>query len=124
MIFKIEPPSKMNPEIKQKWVDALRSGQYKQGRFNLRLTKNSFCCLGVLCELHRKEHKKRWGVNKNKEYTYYANNGTLPEEVLAWVGLEPYDDVVHIRKINKPLTRLNDEGSTFEEIADVIEKYL
>jgi hypothetical protein len=42
----------MNPEIKQKWVDALRSGEYKQGRGSLRQKHEggdaTYCCMGVL----------------------------------------------------------------------------
>ena len=42
----------MDAEIKRKWIKALRSGKYKQGRFKLaRLDKDSdiqfFCCIGV-----------------------------------------------------------------------------
>lgn len=40
----------MNKEIKDKWVEALRSGNYKQGYGNLQ-TGDSYCCLGVLCEI-------------------------------------------------------------------------
>ena len=45
----------MNPEIKAKWVAALRSGEYKQAKGQLRIG-NSFCCLGVLCNLHAQAH--------------------------------------------------------------------
>jgi hypothetical protein len=43
--------NKMNPEVKARWVAALRSGEYKQGKGALRLN-NKFCCLGVLCDLY------------------------------------------------------------------------
>jgi len=39
----------MDPELKRKWIKALRSGKYKQGRGQLwRKSDNSYCCLGVL----------------------------------------------------------------------------
>jgi hypothetical protein len=41
----------MNEELKQKWVEALRSGKYKQGKQALRNKADCYCCLGVLCEL-------------------------------------------------------------------------
>ena len=44
----------MNKEVKKKWVDALRSGEYAQGRSSLR-DHDEYCCLGVLCELAVKE---------------------------------------------------------------------
>ena len=46
----------MNQKIKERWVKALRSGKYKQGKGWLRKSsgpkkKSEFCCLGVLCDL-------------------------------------------------------------------------
>lgn len=40
----------MNPEWKKKWVEALRSGKYKQGKEAL-CFGDKYCCLGVLCEI-------------------------------------------------------------------------
>ena len=42
---------KLPIDIKQKWVAALRSGDYKQGRGYLRTIDNEYCSLGVLCDL-------------------------------------------------------------------------
>lgn len=42
--------SAMDPALKTKWVEALRSGRYAQGRQRLRNGDN-YCCLGVLCEV-------------------------------------------------------------------------
>lgn len=41
---------KLNPEFKVRWLAALRSGEYKQGKDYLR-KNDSFCCLGVACNL-------------------------------------------------------------------------
>ena len=52
---------KMKPEIKKLWVDALRSGEYKQAREVLRTNGGtSFCCLGVLTDLYCKSNNKAW----------------------------------------------------------------
>ena len=52
----------MIKELKQLWIDALRSGEFKQGKEQLRSANNTrFCCLGVLRELIKpgdKEHKE------------------------------------------------------------------
>jgi len=40
----------MKAEFKSKWLDALRSGQYRQGQGKLRNEGNEFCCLGVLLD--------------------------------------------------------------------------
>ena len=46
----------MRRELRDKWVKALRSGEYKQGRLRLRDIKtNSYCCLGVLCMVDKAE---------------------------------------------------------------------
>lgn len=58
---------KLNPEIKKKWVKALRSGKYNQCDGQLR-QGDTFCCLGVLCDLHRKAMKK--GDNEWKKITW------------------------------------------------------
>ena len=40
----------MDPKLKRKWLAALRSGKYLQGRNRLR-RGNRFCCLGVLADV-------------------------------------------------------------------------
>lgn len=40
----------MNDNVKA-WVAALRSGTYTQGQFKLRRLDNTYCCLGVACDL-------------------------------------------------------------------------
>lgn len=50
----------VNKENVKKFVDALRSGDFKQGRRALR-SGDSFCCLGVACELYRRAtNKGKW----------------------------------------------------------------
>lgn len=45
-------PQKLKHEVKEKWLKALRSGEYKQGRNTLyNPDTDQYCCLGVLCEL-------------------------------------------------------------------------
>jgi hypothetical protein len=40
----------MDKELKEKWVEALRSGRYVQGEVHFE-RGDKFCCLGVLCEV-------------------------------------------------------------------------
>lgn len=50
---KIDYP-KMDPVVKAKWLEALRSRKYKQGTGTLKRLVNGseqYCCLGVLCEV-------------------------------------------------------------------------
>lgn len=57
MDFKITNQTKFNnrklldPAIKNTWVDALKSGNYKKGTLYLK-HKDTFCCLGVFCEIN------------------------------------------------------------------------
>lgn len=47
---------KMRKEDANKWLKALRSGDYKQGNGHLKTADNKFCCLGVL--QHQKHNIK------------------------------------------------------------------
>ena len=61
----------MDKEIKAKWVEALRSGNYKQGTNYLNnRDENTFCCLGVLCEINSYK-----GIQKSP---IMINNGDKP----------------------------------------------
>lgn len=108
----------MNNNAK-KWVEALRSGEYKQGKGALR-NGDQFCCLGVACELAIKD-----GVKLNVELSengitgYDLCIGHLPTKVASWLNLNSsygqYDE-------DKYLTNNNDSGGmSFEQIADIIE---
>ena len=41
---------KFTQELKDKWLEALRSGEYSQTTETLK-DENGFCCLGVLCDV-------------------------------------------------------------------------
>lgn len=45
----------MDPIWKERWLEALRSGKYKQGRTALKTERGdkpaTYCCIGVLCQL-------------------------------------------------------------------------
>ena len=112
----------MNPQIKQKWVSALRSGEYQQGQYCLR-KEDKFCCLGVLCDLYGKENNVEWNlVNNGHNYEFQEFESYLPYSVRKWAGVEGCNPIVNDEE--STLVRLNDGGSTFNEIADVIEKQL
>jgi hypothetical protein len=113
----------MNPQIKQKWVDALRSGKYQQTQRRLH-DENGFCCLGVLCDLYGKENNVEWDLTNNGHNVYVFQDmvACLPVSVKEWADLEYYNPRVDDQ--TDSLIGLNDNGSTFNEIADVIEKQL
>lgn len=111
----------MNPEIKAKWVAALRSGEYKQGTNRLKMA-DRFCCLGVLCDLHSKETGQQWVDMPGAQGAWYYRQCGLPAfTVVEWAGLDSCDPAP---EGYDPLSVLNDQGRTFAEIADLIEKHL
>lgn len=110
----------MDPKIKQEWTEALRSGKYQQGRQALRVG-DTFCCLGVLCELHAEQTGHEWGGDGMSDPTYLGDYEMLPEQVRAWAGL----DTINPRIRGWKLSALNDEEElSFPEIADLIEVHL
>lgn len=120
----------MNPEVKAKWVAALRSGEYKQAKGRLR-DGDAYCCLGVLCDLHAKETGEYWQETVDG-FRYCHLEQVLPFPVRMWAGLcSDSPDVA----VDRPLTLLNDgraadgdapaqPAHNFNQIADLIEKRL
>lgn len=80
----------MFDNIKKLWVDALRSGEYEQGKNVLRnIEKNTFCCLGVLCDIAIKQGLpiKTDTINDysgDRVLKYNSNYENLPESVMDW----------------------------------------
>lgn len=110
----------MNQEVKALWLNALRSGEYKQGHFWLRRNNDKFCCLGVLCDLHAKAHGKEWD-----DRAYLGVESAPPQEVLEWAGLPKSNPHVMIPSEDKTLAALNDYHEySFRQIADLIEAQL
>lgn len=81
----------MEKRIKTKWLKALRSGKYKQTTRFLK-DENGYCCLGVLCDLHRlsKVNKRaRWIDSEyNPGISSESTDSVLPKSVMRWSGLK------------------------------------
>lgn len=128
----------MKKEVKEKWLAALRSGEYQQGTCRLR-TGDKFCCLGVITDLYIKEHGKVWGFGDDQELAemahYFADSAIhIPKPVMEWAGIEDSCPKVKLPDREEPtyLTELNDGEEardnlrqyTFVEIAALIEEQL
>lgn len=102
----------MNAELKAKWVAALRSGDYKQGIGGLRDTHDSFCCLGVLCDI---VDPGGWQdpVMSGADWVTHRGAQGFPDSLLEDVGVD--------RFFSRRLAKKNDGGITFDKIADLIE---
>lgn len=96
----------MDAQLKRKWIEALRSGEYVQGHTFLLNDRGAMCCLGVLatiqgCDLEDLPYQER-------------RTDTLPRGFNA--GLDG--------GTREHLACMNDDGKSFPEIADYIEKHL
>lgn len=119
----------MNPQIKTKWLEALRSGEYPQDTNFLR-TDNGFCCMGVLCDIAHSEGIGTWKdpgesiSNPTLYYTFLVKTETekftslIPWTIGDWAGLDPNGALV------TRLMSMNDSGYSFEQIANKIEETL
>lgn len=106
----------MNKALKKKWVNALRSGEYKQGGNRLYNKKyDSFCCLGVLCDVAGIDRDEIW-------------DESMPTRKQAKaIGLPYADEGVDYdtkKNITAKLANFNDDGKSFKWIASYIERYL
>ena len=102
-----------------KWVKALRSGRYKQGKRRLK-QDDRYCCLGVLCNISK---VSKW--NKSGSYGRKGDReqSALPECVAEWAGMKTQWGIYPGSDQMIGLANLNDtQNYTFEQIADIIEK--
>lgn len=133
--------SKIDPELKARWVAELRSGKYVQGTGRLKKyvgneDKICHCCLGVLCEIIAPEgFKEAFEINEDFTHPFVRGKSEQPsypnQNKMKEIGLYP--------SAYKKLAQMNDgEGGfdikkwkkndikphNFEQIADYIEKNL
>jgi hypothetical protein len=119
------------------WVKALRSGDYEQGQEYL-CRGGRFCCLGVLCEIQglRKEvvedsiYYVFEGLETPSGGTRSVQRSVIPQvaqpTILEDLNLRQVveDDEGDKRTLHTHLICMNDDGKTFNEIADYIEGVL
>lgn len=124
----------LDPQIKAKWLEALRSGKYEQGEGRLN-KDNQFCCLGVLCDLIKDDIGFTWrdddiifGVKRfspihETEFSSYSSSAVFIPQTLDFSFLNTRKLIIN----NTPgtLSCHNDLfNATFAEIADAIEEQL
>lgn len=99
----------MHREIKDLWVDALRSGKYQQGSEALcNIAENTHCCLGVLCDLYLGYAGESW-TNPDDHYGLIdGQKYLLPLSVMKWAGLNTNEPRVFYDWRHRLLTELND----------------
>lgn len=131
-------PSRLEMQ-RRRWdlIDTLRSNKYIQGRSALRSKDNTFCCLGVACDLLQKDD---WILRSldDKYYTICGSGMYLPKAVQEAYGFsndigrfethelsrELKDEILVYTRALQPtlsLAALNDYGAPFSLISKVIE---
>lgn len=121
----------------RKWIAALRSGTYEQGKHMLRGLMGQgaesslhYCCLGVACDLVQDEKGYKWLGDKASFFgleanSLYSSGTTLPTKIRNLYGFNLLDNVhgfaVDTNGKFKTLAMLNDSGVTFESIAMILE---
>ena len=127
----------MDPEVKKRWLDALRNGEYQQGRHSLKRAfpyfgdpeladenrAYSYCCLGVLCEIEAPDEFRAEGTSH-----YY-----LEQDDEKWFGNQKHTSHLNKKLLTRfgidrgsmySLASMNDGGESFEKIALWIEENL
>lgn len=120
----------MNSDLKQKWIEALRSKKYQQGSGALRscpldVHKSEFCCLGVLADIINPDGWKYeydyerwvWSPLQSTEY----DNTPFSTFCHTHMGIETRKTINLNREKESVLVAMNDGGRTFDQIADYIE---
>ena len=105
-----------NQQRKERWIAALRSGEYPQHRGKLNNHKaldtdkaTAFCCIGVLAKVESAERTQ-------EEYRAYGEvSGLYPQQVYSPI----YKATT---SVSGRLVQMNDhENKSFSEIADYLE---
>ena len=105
-----------------KWIEALESGLYEQGRGQLVDHEDKFCCLGVACNvaiengapLHWKYSKGHYMIVAEKPRD--KHHAFMNHQALEWYGLDDYF-------YQEEYCSMNDQRKkTFKQIAGKLRK--
>lgn len=120
----------------RKWIAALRSGTYKQGKDNLKKanfenTESKFCCLGVAFDLFGKQIGVTEKLLENGISVYECgeefSDSVLLVPVSEKIGLDSQKGIARDNKgsiLSTCLAEDNDNGMSFDEIAKNLEDHL
>lgn len=134
---------KLGPN-QQKFVDALKSGEYEQVTQVLHIKDKGFCCLGVACKVFIGDpdsyvedtitgHNYDYGLgvwdNERtqlphelmEDLKFYSDEGDLCSESRFSSPMVTKDDVLLAIAKSGSLVAANDLGISFEKIAEYIE---
>lgn len=118
----------MKISLRDKWCRALRGQDgvvYQQGKDWLRTQDDKYCCLGVLLDITGAEWSKAVGKKFDDDLQLLEETPIFVSSPLGCEGMISQDDMEELGISDDTcveLAMLNDEGETFLEIADRIER--
>lgn len=121
---------RMDTAIKEKWVNALRSGDYDQTQGVLKTLNQDgefhYCCLGVLCETLELPSMPRVTLEDGSPLrgTFQFKTGEPTGVMYALLSPHLRQKLGITTEQEALLTEMNDRGEPFEMIADWIEGHL
>lgn len=123
----------VNKERVRLLVDALRSGEYKQGSGALRPEDDKYCCIGVGCDVARKNGIGiDWLPYPGGSWSFDGTKSIFGPALMMWYGFDyrperrgdgdPEIGVAKLGGLRITMIGANDtEHWSFEEIADALE---
>lgn len=118
---------KLDPELKSKWLKALRSGKYMQGRGRLCSPYrgiSAYCCLGVLADVIDPKGWESFLVYNSWKYMTASLSLSSDIDKNTYNVLEQASSN-SLNTVEDHLLSMNDvQGKSFSEIADWIEQNL
>jgi hypothetical protein len=118
--------TKMDPQLKRKWLIALRSGRYKQGRDQLKRGRK-FCCLGVLADVAgcRWEKTRNCSLPRPSLYGYTLSSlGLLLDMNNHWVSEQAQNKLSSMNDGSPAYDDYNKKPQSFKQIAKWIQEHL
>lgn len=107
----------MNKKVAEMLVKELRSGFWEQGKLFLEHS-NTFCVYGVLSNIAATHGIcSHSGINIGK---FDNEMLVVPDSVVKWAQLNSTNG--YLKKLKYSLIEMNDRGTSFSKLADIIEK--
>lgn len=110
----------MDPDVKRRWLEALRSGRYKHGSGYLRSADNCFCAFGVLADVLRRG--EGFILPYGSPAYFWVCQGGGDSSSIRPVGLPEFEEIPD--DIVNEIMHRNDRYTSFDLVIDYIERAL
>lgn len=107
----------MKRSMLNEWIKRLEDPNAKQAIGTLNC-ESGMCCLGVLCDI---VDPNGWTDGYHKTFTYKDSSAAnyIPIKLAEDIGIGQMGSSI---RTNKSLSTMNDAGSTFQDIAQILRK--